>query len=792
MAGKSEGISKRGISSQYARERHPSHGALERKGDIDVSFPISSKSSPLIEMQLVTAVQPSREPPPQERDSHVVFSRDTVGVPTIATKAPQLGETTLINLFESSSLSQKDQRETIEQAASSLIDSYVIKRDEIPESYFKAVAKKQREEGKGTIRVPKDERCRISDILIADQQHSLKAWITYLTSDEATYPAWFKSWTLRSVLTMDGKYDKKGKKFGRRSRGTVAQFPIINREILGKMLDVMNIKDGEEYQTLQSQITTRSKQIKRLQHPQEGKIEELRQDIAALKTELDKQVDRTGSRYQEIQGQLIAKGRERTALIQQTIDNNAEEVAALREEIVSLRLHQGNLFPTLINESEEGKEAFFVALEGDNTNSQGDNFAKLYAWYIERTAMIRKELLEITTGEWIRFPKGSDPSTLVNAIKDYATGWCIAGVDTAAVSLGKEDIVIYFSHDEKLDTVVPRVAIGERDGEITQVGGIEQNQALDIHIAPVVEQWLDGHKNGGVYKQKIADMKRLTAIQAKISTRKKLDAADLTFLYEVDRPIQSFGLFDDPDPRIERILRRRNAEKDMLTIFGCEQSEVAHTAEEITETTKAFVGPLTPGILGNLRKYGIKQVYTEFPNGKVMFETLTIGGKSQATLEDEMKRKGIEVYSYRRRDEEIFSYTTLEEPIQINVVRMKTSAFNLESNWFRGRKLEEIWERAEELGLAYCPAEAAMHYGLGYQDQSQDYRNQLHVVMAPELSDVLVATEVYQSMVLKLSNINGKPKVIEDKIYSDKNFSPGNEFLFLLPSEEIAKTDILQ
>lgn len=69
-----------------------------------------------------------------------------------------------------------------------------------------------------------------------DQEQSLDAWIDYLTSDDATYPMWFKYYVFRNITKL-AELDKEKGEFPKRSKSTTARFPEINREALAYMED---------------------------------------------------------------------------------------------------------------------------------------------------------------------------------------------------------------------------------------------------------------------------------------------------------------------------------------------------------------------------------------------------------------------------------------------------------------------------------------------------------------------------------------------------------------------------
>ncbi|MAG12889.1 hypothetical protein CL630_03725 [bacterium] len=127
-----------------------------------------------------------------------------------------------------------------------LYDKFVIKEDEISESYFDAQQRIAREQGHGDVEISGELREQATEVIITDQKSSMDVWTDYLSSKDATYPDWLKYYAFRSMLGM-GEYDKEKKSFTKRTKGTVKPFPDLNREALAYVLDSIEEKaKGED------------------------------------------------------------------------------------------------------------------------------------------------------------------------------------------------------------------------------------------------------------------------------------------------------------------------------------------------------------------------------------------------------------------------------------------------------------------------------------------------------------------------------------------------------------------
>ncbi len=341
------------------------------------------------------------------------------------------------------------------------------------------------------------------------------------------------------------------------------------------------------------------------------------------------------------------------------------------------------------------------AKEFDNL-IKGENFAKLYAWAIEKVTPASPEELSATKGEWVKYNQNTDHMPLVRSLQGHGTGWCTAGESTAQVQLQGGDFYVYYSLDKSGKPIIPRAAIRMEGNRIAEVRGISPEQNLDPAAVVIVEDKLKEFPDGASYQKRVADMRRLTTIENQIKGGQSPTGDDLVFLYEIDLPIEGFGY--DRDPRITELRSQRNPEDDMPVVFGCPREQIARRAKDINADTKAYVGPLEAGIFDRLPA-NLEHVYTSFPESKIRRETVEIGGKSVGQLEREMEQAGIHVYDYAKDMLHSKDFTTLPTPINIDTVRLKVADLGFSSS----ATTDQIYAKAKELGLELCPAEVGPH-----------------------------------------------------------------------------------
>jgi hypothetical protein len=355
-----------------------------------------------------------------------------------------------------------------------------------------------------------------------------------------------------------------------------------------------------------------------------------------------------------------------------------------------------------------------------------ENFAKLYAWANEYIQPVSQEEMTITDGSWVKYEQdseGNDSDKLSRSLRGRGTGWCTAGDFTAKNQLKTGDFYVYYSNDANGNPINPRIAIRMEEGRIAEVRGVAAKQNLDPYMNDVLAAKLEEFPDKDQYLKTEADMKRLTGIDSKVKVGGELTAEELRFLYETDTKIDGFGY--ERDPRIKELRDGRDSSQDMLVIFDCQPSEIAHSAKQLNEHTKAYVGTLEPGIFDRIRKYGIEHVYTKFPEGRIRIQDLEIGGKDFNQLERELSESGMNVSQWAESMIRSRDFTTLSESQNLSTVRLKVSDLG-----FTGYpKTDQIYAKAKELGLELCPAEAGPHLRLKYKDQPMN--EWLYIGMKP-------------------------------------------------------------
>ncbi|MBI2473187.1 hypothetical protein HYV70_01375 [Candidatus Uhrbacteria bacterium] len=525
---------------------------------------------------------------------------------------------------------------------------------------------------------------------IEDQKRSLDKWIDYLATDDAAtaYPDWFRYWAMRSVTGLSS-FDKDTKAFPSRDEETMNPFPELDQAVLGKVRD--HVEHDRAYK---ERLAASLEELERAERRHNQK----RQDAVA--------------RYLQENHVDLPKGKENK-------DRRADIMGKISEAI--------NIAPF-------DPSTFEIETPVDDRNLEPEvqsaldtkDFARLYALEFAKLIPTSETLLHNIVGQWVKYKQGSEPAKLVQSIERHKTGWCTAGEEVARSQLSRGDFYVYYSQDESGTNSIPRAAIRMEDDKIAEVRGIAPDQNLDPHIAPVVGEKMKEFPDGTAYEKKAADMRLLTLIEQKTVAGNPLTKQELFFLYEINVSIEGFGY--DKDPRVVELRKERNTEEDMFVVFECDESQIAHSVDQINESTKAYVGKLEPGIFDRLPK-DVEHVYTKFPDGCIRRQSIEIGGKDERELKELLEGNWYEIYSYTKSmmEHEDFKRSLREaDPKQpdwkkwklksleeAKLVRLRVEDLGFSS----GATTDQIYARAEELGLELCPPEVGPQFRLQYVNQ---------------------------------------------------------------------------
>ena len=209
------------------------------------------------------------------------------------------------------------------------------------------------------------------------------------------------------------------------------------------------------------------------------------------------------------------------------------------------------------------------------------NFPKLYAKELFETKTIIKtpEKPEDIEGDWFTYQLG-DEDELANAAE--GTGWCIAdpnvahnyleygnyghsrNEETDEESSSKAEFIIFKlkapnSPDGYSTNGVASIRL-DPDGKVTEVSGLNEGQAIEDSLIPTVKEKVLSLPGGKEFLQKFEDKQTLIKLDHKLQKGEDLTKEELSFLYELDRPIATLDTYNNQDPRIKELREKYGIE----------------------------------------------------------------------------------------------------------------------------------------------------------------------------------------------------------------------------------------
>ena len=223
------------------------------------------------------------------------------------------------------------------------------------------------------------------------------------------------------------------------------------------------------------------------------------------------------------------------------------------------------------------------------------NFPKLYAKELVDTKVILKtpERTEDVHGDWFEYKLGDEEEIASLA---EGTRWCVVDPNVAhnylvygQYSNPEEDdeydqdyededwedddikienpeakFIIFRLEDPNSPGVFASNGSAsirlDPDGIVAEVSGLNDGQAIEDALVPIVKEKTLSLPGGEEYLQKFEDKQTLIRLDKKMEKGEDLTKEELSFLYEIDHPIATLDTYNRKDPRIPELRRKYNIE----------------------------------------------------------------------------------------------------------------------------------------------------------------------------------------------------------------------------------------
>ena len=256
------------------------------------------------------------------------------------------------------------------------------------------------------------------------------------------------------------------------------------------------------------------------------------------------------------------------------------------------------------------------------------NFPKLYAKELFDTKTIIKtpEKSEDIEGDWFTYQLG-DEDELAKAAE--GTGWCITDPNVAhhyleygnyghsrnkeadEESNSKAKFIVFKlkapnSPDGYSTNGVASIRL-DPDGKVAEVSGLNEGQAIEDSLIPTVKEKVLSLPGGKEFLQKFEDKQTLIRLDHKMQNGEDLTKEELSFLYELDRPIATLDTYNSRDPRITELKEKYGIEYAVEKGVDANKMVSSLGSKDITKNLDLLLrnGADVDNIVNNINSYHI-------------------------------------------------------------------------------------------------------------------------------------------------------------------------------------------
>ena len=401
-------------------------------------------------------------------------------------------------------------------------ENLVMEYEDIPESHWKQQERILRDNGQGR-ELSRYEKEYLAEDIVSKQRESINTWSNYLGDKDCPYPTWFKVYAFDGVSKM-GLINKETKEFEKRDKTTVASFPTLNPEVLAKVYRNIN-----EFYAV-------NKEDWLAQHPDDEKLVSLVKSgnfpkLYAKELFDTKTIIKTPENPEDVEGDWFTYQLGDEDELAKTAEGTGWCIADpnVAHSYLSYSNYAGNENDWEDDEDWENDEDW----EDEDWEDEDED------WKDEEEDW-KEEEDNNNWGEDENNPeedKQSNPKAKFIVFKLKAPnspdGYSTNGV--ASIRL-------------------------DPDGKVTEVSGLNEGQAIEDSLIPTVKEKVLSLPGGKEFLQKIEDKQTLIKLDHKLQNNEDLTKEELSFLYELDRPIATLDTYNSKDPRITELKEKYGIE----------------------------------------------------------------------------------------------------------------------------------------------------------------------------------------------------------------------------------------
>ena len=387
-------------------------------------------------------------------------------------------------------------------------ENVVMDFEDIPDSYWKQQEQILRDNGQGR-ELSRYEKEILAEDLIEKQRESITSWTNYLGDKNCPYPLWFKVYAFDGISKMSNALNLDDADYSRRDNTTALSFPKLNAEILAKVYRQINNFYGIDKEDWLSKNSDDEKLVSLVKSANFPKLyaKELIDTKVILKTP---------ERTEDVHGDWFEYKL-----------GDEEKIASLAEGtrwcVVDPNVAHNYLTYGQYSNPEEDEYEY-----DDDDWEDGEEYDEEDDDYDD------DDQAETYEDDGIKV-ENPEAKFIIFRLEDPNSPGVFASNGSASIRL-------------------------DPDGMVAEVSGLGEGQAIEDALIPIVKEKTLSLPGGEKYLQKFDDKQTLIRLDKKMEKGQDLTKEELSFLYEIDRPIATLDTYNREDPRIPELRKKYGIE----------------------------------------------------------------------------------------------------------------------------------------------------------------------------------------------------------------------------------------
>ena len=387
-------------------------------------------------------------------------------------------------------------------------ENLVMDYEDIPDAYWKQQEQILRDNGQGR-ELSRYEKEILAEDLIDKQRQSITSWANYLGDKNCPYPLWFKVYAFDGISKMSNTLNLDDADYNRRDNTTALSFPKLNAEILAKVYRQINDFYGVDKENWLAQHSDDEKLVSLVKSANFPKL--YAKELVDTKVIL-----KTPERTEDIHGDWFEYKL-----------GDEEEIASLAEGtkwcVVDPNVaHNYLVYGQYGNpEEDDDYDQDYEDEDWEDDDYEDDDYDD-----DDQAETYEHDDVEVENPE---------AKFIIFRLEDPNSPGVFASNGSASIRL-------------------------DPDGTVAEVSGLNDGQAVEDALVPIVKKKALSLPGGEKYLQKFDDKQTLIKLDNKMKEGEDLTKEELSFLYELDRPIATLDTYNREDPRIPELKEKYGIE----------------------------------------------------------------------------------------------------------------------------------------------------------------------------------------------------------------------------------------